>query len=196
MGDGRIAPISDAIAERVRTLRNREGLRRDELAAAARAAGLPETFTGVALGNIETGRRDPAGNRRREVSVDELVALAAALGTSPLDLLADHAAIFGASGVDCPRCAGEQGAVERRVRDDVRNLADPRDFEPSLAEQAYVLAAAIDRITSGRAEPKGLPSLTRELRATLGEIQQGRRGFEDPDDDEDEDDLGDLDRPE
>ncbi|MFB6548702.1 hypothetical protein [Streptomyces sp. NPDC056405] len=40
-----------------------------------------------AISNIETGRRDKEGRRRRSLTVDELMSLAVALEVSPVDLL-------------------------------------------------------------------------------------------------------------
>jgi hypothetical protein len=44
-------------------------------------------LTASVIANIESGRRDKQGRRRRHVTVEELVAFAAALQTSPLVLL-------------------------------------------------------------------------------------------------------------
>lgn len=184
------ATISDVIADRIRALRKREGLGRDELAAAARAAGLPVSFTAVALGNIETGRRDQAGRRRRDVTADELLALAAAAGCSPLELLGDHAAPFAAAQARCYRCEGAQGVLEQTVRADIAALDELAGIEPSLAATAVVLAQAID---GGAGEDgRDLTKLTKELRGTLEQLAAGRRGVVEP---EDDDDLDGLDEP-
>lgn len=191
MTSDRIASISDVIADEIRALRKREGMARDELAKAAQAAGAPGTFTAVALGNIETGRRDATGRRRREVSVDELVALAAATGRSPLALLGGFAELFGATPTECQRCAGNRGDLERTVRADVADLAELDGVEATLAQTAYVLAAAID--DGGGEGGKQLPQLAKELRATVDLIMAGRRGIEPPDEDDELDDLGEPD---
>lgn len=162
----RITSISDVIADRIRALRKREGLSREEVAAAARAAGAPVSCTATALGNIETGRRDQEGRRRRDVSVDELVWLAAAAGQSPLALLGERAEAFGASTVDCPRCAGERGQLESVVRADVAALGELQGLEFTHAQTAYVLAEAIDA-GGGDDGAKAIPALTKELRATI-----------------------------
>lgn len=160
---GQITSISDVIADQIRALRKRKGLSREEIAAAARDAGAPESFTATALGNIETGRRDAQGRRRRDVSVDELLWLAAAAELPPLALLGEAAAPFGASTVDCPRCAGERGQVEVQVRREIAELGELGTLQGSHAELAYMLARRIDAALEERA----VPALAKELRATL-----------------------------
>ena len=49
----------------------------------ARRSGLSENV----IENIETGRPDDAGERRRDVTVDELLAVATAFGVDPASLL-------------------------------------------------------------------------------------------------------------
>jgi transcriptional regulator with XRE-family HTH domain len=77
---------SDAIAAQVRQRRQQLNLNRQQLAEKCASVGAPQ-ITAAALTNIETGRRDAAGKRRREVSVEELLALAVALGVFPVDLI-------------------------------------------------------------------------------------------------------------
>ncbi|MEU4580441.1 helix-turn-helix transcriptional regulator [Nonomuraea sp. NPDC023979] len=84
---------SDVIAEQVRKHRKRLGLTREQLAEECARLGA-DHLTFAALTNIETGRRDRAGKRRREVTVDELEVLAHALAV-PLLLL-----IFPVGGLD------------------------------------------------------------------------------------------------
>ncbi|MEV7925449.1 helix-turn-helix transcriptional regulator [Kitasatospora sp. NPDC088779] len=78
--------VSDAVALRVKEARNRRGWTMKQLAAACHEAGATK-LTAPVLANIETGRRDANGVRRRELSIDEVVALAVALGISPIHLL-------------------------------------------------------------------------------------------------------------
>lgn len=54
-----------------------------DLAARCAAIGVPEITTAV-IANIETGRRDKDGARRRDVTVDELLTLAYALEMPPV----------------------------------------------------------------------------------------------------------------
>ena len=77
---------SDTIAEQVRRHRTRLGLNREQLADECARLGAPD-LTYAALTNIETGRRNKDGKRRREVSVDELLVLGLALAVPPLLLL-------------------------------------------------------------------------------------------------------------
>lgn len=61
-------------------------------------------MTAAVIGNIETGRRGDDGVRRRVISVDELVAIAAALAVAPQDLAPQVVA------------AAEEGPVEKALR--------------------------------------------------------------------------------
>lgn len=77
---------SDAVADRVRKVRLKQGLKATDLAQRCLELGVPH-LTAATISNIETGRRDDDGRRRRTVSVDELFALAAALNVAPVHLL-------------------------------------------------------------------------------------------------------------
>lgn len=85
-----------------------------------------------------------------------------------------------------PRSEARPGGVEERVRADVERLGDLAGVEPSLATLAYRLAADIDSATGD--DRRLVPSLSRELRAVLAELGQGRK---DGDDGDDLDDLAD-----
>lgn len=64
-------------------------MRASDLSARCITLGKPHLSTAT-ISNIETGRPakdDPERKRRRHVTVDELVVLAAALGVTPADLL-------------------------------------------------------------------------------------------------------------
>lgn len=189
----RVTILSDAAAEAVRALRKREGMTRAELAASARDAGAPASFSSTVVGYIETGRRDGDGRRRREVSLDELAHLAAAVGTTPLRLLGGHAAALGAEQTaPCPRCDAATGAVERAVRDDIAALGDLEGTEPGLAATAYALAAALD----GDDDTRQTAPLAKELRATLKAVCEAVAArTRDDDGDEDGDALGGLGDP-
>ncbi|MFF2075391.1 helix-turn-helix domain-containing protein [Kitasatospora sp. NPDC058162] len=78
--------VSDAVALRVKEARNRRGWTMKQLATACHDAGATKLTSSV-LANIETGRRDANGVRRRELSIDEVVALAVVLDISPVHLL-------------------------------------------------------------------------------------------------------------
>lgn len=66
---------SDAIGQRVSELRKQRRLTIEQLAAMCAEAGATR-LTNNALENIEYGRRDKTGRRRRKVDVSELLALA------------------------------------------------------------------------------------------------------------------------
>lgn len=185
--------ISDRLADRIRDLRARMGMSQDELAAAAREAGAGDSMTSTVVGFMESGRRRE-GRRTRLFTLDELLPLAAALEVSPLELLGgDSAQLFvgesAAIRVECPRCAAGMGGMEKVTREDLARLGDLGPMETTLVEAAYRLARAIDAGEEARA----LPSLTKELRATVQELSAGRRRVATPAED---DDLGDLDEPE
>jgi hypothetical protein len=194
----RITAVSSAVCEVIRAYRVRAKVTREEFAAACWENGASADFTATVIGHLETGRLS-AGGRRREITLDELVFLAKAMDSTPLAVLGDSAVEFGAppripEPAECARCAGRNDSLEAQVRMDVDELGelDPALMEPSLASTAYTLAAQIDG--SGGEDGKALPQLTRELRATLAQIIEGRRGSDDPDDGDD--DLGGLDQPE
>lgn len=77
---------SDAVAARVAEARKRRGWSGGQLAAQCAKAGVSH-LTKAVLANIESGRPDSEGRRRREVSVDELLALASVLDVAPLYLM-------------------------------------------------------------------------------------------------------------
>lgn len=78
--------LSDVAADQIRAHRTRLGLNREQLAEECAQLGAPE-LTYAAITNIETGRRDKDGKRRREVTVDELMTFGYALGVPPLLLM-------------------------------------------------------------------------------------------------------------
>lgn len=77
---------SENVAQQVRRCRERLNLTRDQLAAKCAEVGAPQ-LTKAALTNIETGRPDAKGKRRRDVTAEELFAFAYVLGVHPVDLL-------------------------------------------------------------------------------------------------------------
>lgn len=77
--------VSDLVASRIRDARKRRGWSADQLAEQCARAGLPVTRS--VLANIESGRKSADGTRRRDVTVDELLGLAAVLDVSPTYLL-------------------------------------------------------------------------------------------------------------
>lgn len=77
---------SDVVAKRVREIRRKHGLTVAQLAQRCAELGMPE-LTSQAIYNLEAGRKDRQGRRRRAVTVDELLALAAVLDVAPVWLL-------------------------------------------------------------------------------------------------------------
>ncbi len=77
---------SDVVASRVRALRAHRDWTAKELAARCAAVGA-QHITAAVIANIETGRRGSSGKRRREVTVDEVLALALALSVPPMQLM-------------------------------------------------------------------------------------------------------------
>lgn len=159
-------PISAGITAEIAAARRVQGTTREEVAAAARRAGAPASFTAAAFRNLETGKRAP--------SVDELLWLAAALEVPVRQLLGEHRGLFGADVATPPAC----GAVESATREAVKSLGDLDGREFPLAEAAYALARKLD-------EDAGMATaaVSKELRAALADIWEGRGA----DDDEDED---------
>ncbi|MFH8539465.1 helix-turn-helix domain-containing protein [Streptomyces tendae] len=78
--------MSDLVAERVQQVRKKRGWTVKQLAERCAELGAPE-LTAQALYNLENGRRDDSGRRRRDVTVDELLKLAYVLSVAPLHLL-------------------------------------------------------------------------------------------------------------
>lgn len=76
---------SDVIGHRLKELRNRHGWTAAELGKRCGEVGLP--LTRQAITNIEAGRRDDEGARRRHVTVDELLALSLVLNVAPVNLM-------------------------------------------------------------------------------------------------------------
>jgi transcriptional regulator with XRE-family HTH domain len=77
---------SDQIARKIRAARRGLGWSREQLAERCHAKGYPR-LTHAALVNIETGRRRADGSRRREITVDELCAIADVFGCALARLL-------------------------------------------------------------------------------------------------------------
>lgn len=84
-----LGTISDLVAAHVQSARMAQGLSARELAARCASIGAHQ-LTAAVIANIETGRRDVTGKRRRDVTIDELCAIALALGHQPADMLGPH----------------------------------------------------------------------------------------------------------
>ncbi|MFJ6483971.1 helix-turn-helix domain-containing protein [Streptomyces sp. NPDC091682] len=83
---GQTPTASDVVAQRVQELRKRQGLTGKELAERCRLMGAPG-MTASVIANIESGRRDLSGRRRRQVTLEEWLILAQALHVAPIHLL-------------------------------------------------------------------------------------------------------------
>ena len=81
--------LSDLVAAHIQLARKRQGVTAQQLAAKCTAIGAHQLSAAV-IANIETGRRDTTGKRRRDVTIDELCAFALALGMQPADMLGPH----------------------------------------------------------------------------------------------------------
>jgi transcriptional regulator with XRE-family HTH domain len=173
--------------------REARGWDQQELTARLTAAGRPMSQPIVS--------RIEAGGRR--VDVDDLVALAAVLDVSVLALLPDD----GRRAPDAPRLpvalavTPDAGPVEGALTEDIEALGDLSGMEPTLAEVAYRLARQMDgqrpvscddcgSTVDVPSDPRLLPQLAKELRATVAALVEGRAV-----DDDDDDDLGDLGSP-
>lgn len=83
-----VRTLSDQIAERVIQLRKEMGLTREEFVERCRRVG-GDDFSVGAMANIETGRRNQTGERRRKITADELAVFASVLQVPPVWLCAD-----------------------------------------------------------------------------------------------------------
>lgn len=132
-----------------------------DLAARCAERDHPE-FTENVLENIESGRRDSKGKRRRTITIDELIALAYCLDIAPVHLIAglDDDALFPIT----PDLAVP--AIE--VRNWIRGWPHSRDGLPGTDGKRYrdyvpdredvmvtVTEAEWDALQGGRLRPEG-----------------------------------------
>jgi transcriptional regulator with XRE-family HTH domain len=78
--------VSDAVAQRIKEARARRGWSAKQLAEQCAKRGLTG-LTHSVLNNIESGRRNEKGQRKRDVTVDELMGLALVLDVAPIHML-------------------------------------------------------------------------------------------------------------
>ncbi|MER8042719.1 helix-turn-helix transcriptional regulator [Streptomyces sp. NPDC094032] len=192
-----IGPGGLYVGQAVARLRDSRGW--DQAALVARLAAV-----GLALSQPIVSRVE-AGTRR--VDVDELLALAAVLGVTPAALLPpDETAAAAPPSTGTLRgvsldlaVVDELGAVSTALAEDIVELGDLTGMEPTLAATAVRLAEQIDggrpvpcdecgHLVRGLTDARTLPQLTRELRATVAALLEGRAT--DDDDDDGLDDLG------
>ncbi|MFG2699543.1 helix-turn-helix domain-containing protein [Streptomyces sp. NPDC048386] len=162
------------VAAAIARHRQRRSWDQPHLAELVTAAGRP--MSSSVLGKIESGAR--------RVDVDDLVAIAEALGVKVSRLLPGAAA-------EEPDTRTEEvpgpGTVLARVLDDIEALGDLEDLDltaPTLAAVAVRLAREIDAPVS---LGNSLHSMSKELRQVLAELRS--LAPEEPDDDDDLDDL-------
>ncbi|WP_432116619.1 helix-turn-helix domain-containing protein [Streptomyces sp. S1] len=190
-----IGPAGQHVARAVARLREARSWDQAELVARLAAEGL--ALSQPIVSRVEAGTR--------RVDVDELLALAVVLGVAPVALLPPHSApepsgLRGASvvGVVLDEL-GPVGPVSTALADDIEELGDLTGMEPTLAATAVRLAELVDggrpfpcdecgHLVRGPVDARTLPQLTRELRATVAALLEGRAV--DDDDDDGLDDLG------
>ncbi|MFJ3140963.1 MULTISPECIES: helix-turn-helix domain-containing protein [Streptomyces] len=140
--------------------------------------------------------RMEAGTRR--IDIDDLVTVADVLGVSVVALLPLAPAAPAPVAAAVPARSDDAGPVEAALADDIEALGDLQDMEPTHAAVAFRLARQMDGMRPVACEecgatvqvpndPRILPQLARELRATVAALVKGRAV-----DDDDDDDLGDL----
>ncbi|GII89638.1 hypothetical protein Ssi03_76280 [Sphaerisporangium siamense] len=161
-----IGVVGQHVAGAITRLRHDRGLEQRDLAERVSTAGRP--LTASVLSKIESGSR--------RIDVDDLAAIANALGASPALLLT--------STDNEPGLV--YGPVADAVRADIEALGDLVGVEPSLAQMACRLAMEID--AGGGEDHRLLSQLNRELRATLAQLLEGRP---EKSDDDELDDLAD-----
>ena len=165
------------VAAAVAKHRQRHGWDQSHLAELVTAAGRP--MSSSVLGKIESAAR--------RVDVDDLVALAAALGVRVSLLLPGEDEEARDKPADPFEEAAGPGTVTARVVEDIESLGDLEDLDataPTLAAVAVRLAREIDAPAS---LGNSLHSMSKELRQVLAELRS--LAPEEPDDDDDLDDL-------
>lgn len=151
----------------------------DQAYLAARVSEAGRSMSASVLGKVEAGAR--------RVDVDDLVAIAAALGVAAEQLLPGGTRT---EAVDPFEEAGPSGMVRARVLEDIAALGDLEALDataPTLAAIAVRLATEIDAPVS---LGNSLHSLSKELRQVIAELRSLA-----PEEPEDDDDLGDLAAP-
>ncbi|MFF0598069.1 helix-turn-helix domain-containing protein [Streptomyces antibioticus] len=166
------AHVAAAVAE------HRQSRRWDQAHLAARVTEAGRPMSTSVLGKIE------AGGRR--VDVDDLVAIAAALGIPPARLLpgADDTAV-----PDPFEAAAAPGPVRARVLEDIEALGDLDTLDPTAPTLAAIAVRLATEVDAPVSLGSSLQGLSKELRQVLAELRS--LSPEEPDDD----DLDDLASP-
>jgi transcriptional regulator with XRE-family HTH domain len=171
--------LSDVIGERVRSLRTKRRMTAQQLADRCAAEGAPN-LTAAVITNIETGRRDAGKRRRRDVTADEMCALAYALNCAPVLLLLpeDGGNVPITTSVERhPASAlawfsGEVEPEDSARRDEWREVMAPVGLYRALREYTY--RTAHDEALEGRSHRPALRELARVVDLM---IDQGLRPF-------------------
>ncbi len=155
--------FSDIAGANVRGLREQNGWTRDDLAARCAVIGYAG-MTAAMITNIELGRRDKAGKRRRDVTVDELVVLADALSVPASALLPaltdrlDDLTLHAAYGFDVDDMIERLSALkawtkglEEKAAKDIFGFKRP-DRLPYLKARWLSLLGSLKNLESRRAE--------------------------------------------
>nr|WP_079277571.1 helix-turn-helix transcriptional regulator [Streptomyces sp. CB03234] len=166
------------VAAQVAACRQRRGWDQQTLAARVSESGRPMSTS--VLGKIEASAR--------RVDVDDLVAIAAALGVRPARLLTDTDQ--DQEDPDPFAEASAPGMVRRRVLEDIDALGPLEDLDPTAPTLAAVAVRLAQEIDAPASLGNSLHALAKELRAVLAEL----RGLA-PKEPHDDDDLGDLASP-
>ncbi|MFK0155383.1 helix-turn-helix domain-containing protein [Streptomyces sp. NPDC090493] len=169
-----IGEAGEHVAAAIARHRQRRSWDQVHLAELVTVAGRP--MSASVLGKIESGGR--------RVDVDDLVAIAEALGVAVARLLPGAAA---EEPVRPAEDAPGPGTVAARVLEDIEALGDLEALDataPTLAAVAVRLAREIDAPAS---LGNSLHSMSKELRQVLAELRS--LAPEEPDDDDDLDDL-------
>lgn len=185
-----LGPIGRHAAAAIARIRAERGW--DQKALAGRLETTGRGLSASVISKIESGAR--------RVDVDDLVAIATALEVGPALLILAAPTPPSPLRDDNGEPTGRARPVETAVREDIDALGDLVEAQPSLAQMALKLARQVDDITvracvcgeeiPGRGDAvTQLPSLTKELRATLAQLLEARAP------EEDDDDLGDLGEP-
>lgn len=110
---------SSVVAQRLKEARRRRGWTAKQLADQCAKAGATY-LTAAVLANIESGRPDLNGKRRRDITVDELLLMAFVLDVAPIYLMGLPASTAGASAVEVTpnRSVGDPDELLRWLRGD------------------------------------------------------------------------------
>jgi len=101
--------VSDYVADKIRTARKLRDWTTSDLAS---RCGLTDNI----IENIEAGRRDRDGHRRRGITLDELYAIAEAFGAEPLDFMPGKMALLSPSRREELLAAAEAERAQAEVR--------------------------------------------------------------------------------